>query len=272
MIYAIYSAILWWFIPQVFADLFRRFLGVKVLAPKHTIRKTLHIQRKNPAEGLGFLILIQRLNCWKSPKYPRSVVSGRQRYKIWEQFTTNYGMTMANSLLFQDDKDTKFESNSQPERYRINYQISCFRTTKIQNLRAIHNLMRCSGTQAGVVSGRQRYKIWEQFTTRCDTPYWRALLFQDDKDTKFESNSQLPRGSQSLCGCCFRTTKIQNLRAIHNTIPTILLLRYVVSGRQRYKIWEQFTTEKCSWRYTLWLFQDDKDTKFESNSQLAYHF
>ena len=118
--------------------------------------------------------------------------------------------------LFQDDKDTKFESNSQLSRKHYHIRLRCFRTTKIQNLRAIHNGQNAATEQTPVVSGRQRYKIWEQFTTKRD---------------RFE----------------FFTP--------------------VVSGRQRYKIWEQFTTGQTLSEHRRRLFQDDKDTKFESNSQ-----
>ena len=196
-----------------------------------------------------------------------AVVSGRQRYKIWEQFTTPHAAIVAIPRLFQDDKDTKFESNSQ-QRNVGNYQgLCCFRTTKIQNLRAIHNNLSWWFFILSVVSGRQRYKIWEQFTTAAVRPLMRSLLFQDDKDTKFESNSQQEYRSAVDRVRCFRTTKIQNLRAIHNGYNTDNTYILVVSGRQRYKIWEQFTT--ALWRlFIRWLlFQDDKDTKFESNSQ-----
>ena len=197
----------------------------------------------------------------------QTVVSGRQRYKIWEQFTT---------LAYQ---------RSLPS--------SCFRTTKIQNLRAIHNNLHRPNAPPRVVSGRQRYKIWEQFTTNLRTESLIPSLFQDDKDTKFESNSQLfvrltacsmrcfrttkiqnlraihnSGGTDDFVASgCFRTTKIQNLRAIHNQVRRKASLAEVVSGRQRYKIWEQFTTKKDYFTAAQPLFQDDKDTKFESNSQ-----
>ena len=62
-------------------------------------------------------------------------------------------------MLFQDDKDTKFESNSQLGSLFPIDKFGCFRTTKIQNLRAIHNLVFCALSTGMVVSGRQRYKI-----------------------------------------------------------------------------------------------------------------
>ncbi len=41
-------------------------------------------------------------------------------------------------------------------------------------------------------------------------------LYCDYKDTKFESNSQLTVTYLSHVASCIATTKIQNLKAIHN--------------------------------------------------------
>ena len=206
----IYSAGFRWFVPQVF--------GCQDACAQAYDTKNASYTTQKPSRRAGFFN--PDTTAKLSPKYPRSVVSGRQRYKIWEQFTTTTHTSPRRPMLFQDDKDTKFESNSQPGAKRKRHHSGCFRTTKIQNLRAIHNPSDIGLTIKSVVSGRQRYKIWEQFTT-----WWGAVghkrgLFQDDKDTKFESNSQLG--------------------------PKKYRRRYVVSGRQRYKIWEQFTTKQRS--------------------------
>ena len=177
-----------------------------------------------------------------SPSYEENqVVSGWQRYKVWEQFTTHALLSRPPTRLFQDDKDTKFESNSQLAQIGRYFNFSCFRMTKIQSLRAIHNVGTIFGPPPTVVSGWQRYKVWEQFTTNFIRFSCCSLLFQDDKDTKFESNSQPSALPFTQKGSCFRMTKIQSLRAIHNA-----------------KVGPNGTTS---------LFQDDKDTKFESNSQ-----
>ena len=55
-------------------------------------------------------------------------------------------------------------------------------------------------------------------------------LFQDDKDTKFESNSQRIANGPFDGPCCFRMTKIQSLRAIHNEPVVARLWEEVVSG------------------------------------------
>ena len=43
------------------------------------------------------------------------------------------------------------------------------------------------------------------------------LLYNQYKDTKFESNSQLPGMAKSVRDSCIINTKIQNLKAIHNS-------------------------------------------------------
>ena len=197
------------------------------------------------------------------------VVFGRQRYKIWKQFTTCIRYNCHNLLLFSDVKDTKFESNSQQSIRTERFWNGCFRTSKIQNLKAIHNENWIEDETMTVVFGRQRYKIWKQFTTIPRLLKNADKLFSDVKDTKFESNSQLTNDETTLRKSCFRTSKIQNLKAIHNQSWRRLSQRMVVFGRQRYKIWKQFTTSNWHRAATYLLFSDVKDTKFESNSQLV---
>ena len=121
-------------------------------------------------------------------------------------------------LLFQNVKDTIFESNSQHFTEVKSCGSSCFRMSKIQFLKAIHN---------------NPLKIIE--TLR---------LFQNVKDTIFESNSQHLVLCFHTSKCCFRMSKIQFLKAIHNAFAVLAL-----------------------WRS---LFQNVKDTIFESNSQQQY--
>ena len=66
-------------------------------------------------------------------------------------------------------------------------------------------------------------------------------LYNQYKDTKFESNSQLLSPKAEITNCCIINTKIQNLKAIHN-----------LAGVEGTK---------------LRLYNQYKDTKFESNSQ-----
>ena len=163
-----------------------------------------------------------------------------QNYKIWKQFTTSI-----NALLFD---------------------VVLLSITKLQNLKAIHNLS-------------QYRKL-------------RLLVVINRKITKFESNSQLFGIALSLVGGCYQSqhykiwkqfttflhtnlsilsllsiTKLQNLKAIHNQqlVPAIatnvvinhkttkfesnsqLTLSWFLSSSrcyqsQNYKIWKQFTT------------------------------
>ena len=92
-----------------------------------------------------------------------------------------------------------------------------------------------------IVSDVQRYKICQQFTTATKIDIIFESLFQTCKDTKFVSNSQ--------------------------PIDTFILANKIVSDVQRYKICQQFTTNRCTDIVQRKLFQTCKDTKFVSNSQ-----
>ena len=111
-------------------------------------------------------------------------------------------------LLFQNVKDTIFESNSQHFTEVKSCGSSCFRMSKIQFLKAIHN---------------NPLKIIE--TLR---------LFQNVKDTIFESNSQHLVLCFHTSKCCFRMSKIQFLKAIHNQLYLFSPKQQVVSECQRY--------------------------------------
>ena len=239
-----------------------------------------------------------------------------QNYKIWKQFTTSFSIYIrgkrllsiaklqnlkaihnllqdveASRLVVINRKTTKFESNSQ------------------------HNSAFLSATRCCYQS--QNYKIWKQFTTVFKRIEARRKLlsitklqnlkaihnipFNDNvprsvvinhKTTKFESNSQHLSWSKVLTSCCYQSqnykiwkqfttffvhlskealllsiAKLQNLKAIHNNCILYSSTSLVVINRkttkfesnsqpryrydikttscyqsQNYKIWKQFTT------------------------------
>lgn len=70
MTYTTYSAIFFRFIPQLYGELFRNFLMIcsavfdfSETTQADRMQKLPSAKRKNPAKGLGFLILKRRLNC-----------------------------------------------------------------------------------------------------------------------------------------------------------------------------------------------------------------
>ena len=175
------------------------------------------------------------------------VVFEWQRYKFWKQFTTTCYLWICKSMLFSNDKDTNFESNSQPlSKYWVNRHC-CFRMTKIQILKAIHNFILIYIIIMLVVFEWQRCKFWKQFTTRANEYTVNKRLFSNDKDTNFESNSQHRDSTLWIHCCCFRMTKIQILKAIHNKIDMQSINLIVVFEWQRYKFWKQFTTKLKSY-------------------------
>ena len=134
-------------------------------------------------------------------------------------------------------------------------------------MKAIHNqpLRLCLYSRA--VNYTQRYKKWKQFTTCRATKTQCWVLWTIHKDTKNESNSQQElRRTMKVQGCELYT-KIQKMKAIHNTHFAPFHTNAAVNYTQRYKKWKQFTTRGAITKkvYELWTIH--KDTKNESNSQ-----
>ena len=65
----------------------------------------------------------------------------------------------ATSILLLLVKDTKFESKSQLPEKRVCFTINCFYWSKIQNLKANHNLGCSSAHFTPIAFTGQRYKI-----------------------------------------------------------------------------------------------------------------
>ena len=101
-------------------------------------------------------------------------------------------MARSRALLFNGDKDTNFESNSQHYSVIVGVEIGCLTATKILILKAIHNFV-----------------FGEMLN-------WK--LFNGDKDTNFESNSQQAALTLPKLSSCLTATKILILKAIHNTL------------------------------------------------------
>ena len=165
-----------------------------------------------------------------------------QRYKIWKQITT-YGIekdiTVSLLLLV---KDTKFESKSQRIACTVMLMLDCFYWSKIQNLKANHNLTRARLSNTEIAFTGQRYKIWKQITTLSEMAYCLSQLLLLVKDTKFESKSQPNILSFVVFIYCFYWSKIQNLKANHNCALIALGDSNIAFTGQRYKIWKQITT------------------------------
>ena len=141
-------------------------------------------------------------------------------------------------------ENTNFESNSQPLINCFPYQSRCVVSTKIQILKAIHNVSVFMIFIIYVVLYLRKYKFWKQFTT--PEPAWaKALrLCCIYENTNFESNSQLWRTRKKMKLSCVVSTKIQILKAIHNALLSNASNWTVVLYLRKYKFWKQFTTEQ----------------------------
>ena len=137
-------------------------------------------------------------------------------------------------------------------------------------MKAIHNTPIQIMLLYTAVNYTQRYKKWKQFTTIFATSSEYPMLWTIHKDTKNESNSQHNTLDCAVKVGCELYTKIQKMKAIHNTSSRTLYSEEAVNYTQRYKKWKQFTTKRCSRWLPLWLWTIHKDTKNESNSQLWF--
>ena len=171
------------------------------------------------------------------------------------------------ALLLLLVKDTKFESKSQQLAFQPGTSYYCFYWSKIQNLKANHNVNNGWRLSVKIAFTGQRYKIWKQITTLASTSELWVVLLLLVKDTKFESKSQ--RAGSSFVGSLdsFYWSKIQNLKANHNNITDHIITFSIAFTGQRYKIWKQITTFPLTCHWTLVLLLLVKDTKFESKSQ-----
>ena len=161
---------------------------------------------------------------------------------------------------------TKSESNSQHGFQHYYADVNCVQRTNIQNLKAIHNRFYCVSNQ--------------------------HILCSKNEYTKSESNSQQPEAWCLSYSYCVQRTNIQNLKAIHNTIPFLVMLyllcskneytksesnsqrsirrdshKYIVFKERIYKIWKQFTTASARGLARTLLCSKNEYTKSESNSQ-----
>ena len=139
-----------------------------------------------------------------------------QRYKIWKQITTWARHLQDVSGLLLLVKDTKFESKSQRNLGCIPSAQNCFYWSKIQNLKANHNLRSRVSVRLAIAFTGQRYKIWKQITTDIADIRTLSILLLLVKDTKFESKSQHSITIIVNTIYCFYWSKIQNLKANHN--------------------------------------------------------
>ena len=138
-----------------------------------------------------------------------------------------------------------------------------------QNLKANHNLHSLFSQQLEIAFTGQRYKIWKQITTTTIRTNVCAALLLLVKDTKFESKSQQNTLVGKFIEHCFYWSKIQNLKANHNTLARGFFCVPIAFTGQRYKIWKQITTKASTALRFVELLLLVKDTKFESKSQLV---
>ena len=162
-----------------------------------------------------------------------------QNYKIWKQFTTRRLATFHNSKLLsitklQNLKAIHNVTRSQDGNYPVvvNHKTTKFESNSQQRLLSLPYIRSCCQSQ--------NYKIWKQFTT------FVVYLIR-------------------LCRL-LSITKLQNLKAIHNSSVKRVFKRVVVVNHKTTKFGSN-SQPRGSWRITGIVVVNHKTTKFESNSQ-----
>ena len=170
------------------------------------------------------------------------VVLYLRKYKFWKQFTTNFSLISIAVWLCCIYENTNFESNSQQIRRIFTEGLSCVVSTKIQILKAIHNIAVALLAEKVVVLYLRKYKFWKQFTTIHQKMFYLSWLCCIYENTNFESNSQHHSVHLFESIGCVVSTKIQILKAIHNPNSKNNWRNCVVLYLRKYKFWKQFTT------------------------------
>ena len=134
-------------------------------------------------------------------------------------------------------------------------------------MKAIHNNPAVTFPKQWGAFTEQNYKNWKQFTTFGHIWKWTDGVLLLNKITKIESNSQLVASMSTPSLRCFYWTKLQKLKAIHNTEMLADKLSAGAFTEQNYKNWKQFTTYDGLSDDDIMVLLLNKITKIESNSQ-----
>ena len=130
-------------------------------------------------------------NPFSSHQLQMEVVLYLRKYKFWKQFTTKLRVILYTCRLCCIYENTNFESNSQLFIGDFFYRFRCVVSTKIQILKAIHNIQHFGIDNTRVVLYLRKYKFWKQFTTMSTGTKITTQLCCIYENTNFESNSQL---------------------------------------------------------------------------------
>ena len=217
-----------------------------------------------------------------------------QRTKI-QNLKAIHNLVQIQAVLYSlcsKNEDTKSESNSQLYGGSIPPALYCVQRTKIQNLKAIHNLAKrfkrtsrlCSKNEDTKSESNSQHHLFSFiFHSYCvqrtkiqnlkaihNKPSLRrtvlAIVFKERR-YKIWKQFTTTQAFARIRKYCVQRTKIQNLKAIHNQVIGYKSFDIIVFKERRYKIWKQFTTKSLVIRVSISLCSKNEDTKSESNSQ-----
>ncbi len=150
---------------------------------------------------------------------------------------------------------------------------------KEHNLKANHNYICSIIGKFFSVCNLSKNTIWKQITTWWNKDNRAIILYAIYQRTQSESKSQQKRAKDPKPVLCMQSIKEHNLKANHNSLSFLLLLRVSVCNLSKNTIWKQITTlgddpEPDAYLYaiyqrTLPLGRDETNLKANHNLALC---
>ena len=120
--------------------------------------------------------------------------------------------------LFQQVKIKQFESNSQRSVLCEMLRGSCFSRSKLNSLKAIHNVDGVCSVFVYCCFSRSKLNSLKAIHNSVVWFVLFSVLFQQVKIKQFESNSQRSGTPSCRTRGCFSRSKLNSLKAIHNWV------------------------------------------------------
>ena len=170
------------------------------------------------------------------------IVANISKFLFWKRITTGYKLISRALLLLQIYQSSFFESESQ--------------------------LALIISFAAAIVANISKFLFWKRITTKLSCYFREIILLQIYQSSFFESESQRLTIGICLATNCCKYIKVPFLKANHNSITTLFILRLIVANISKFLFWKRITTLPFAIALLSLLLQIYQSSFFESESQL----
>ncbi len=127
------------------------------------------------------------------------------------------------------------QSESKSQRYSVHWGVEriCMQSIKEHNLKANHNNVQILNYRRKSVCNLSKNTIWKQITTLRLITIPTIDLYAIYQRTQSESKSQLVRCLVFISVVCMQSIKEHNLKANHNSIKAVDLIKFLYAIYQR---------------------------------------